>query len=100
MDEDDRSWKLSDFRFERKITADIDEDAMRALLPDPDFEVTVTVPTPDLPDGDYSLDCLDAGTTFTLDGAVASDPIKVRTWRCINGKSVVTGRARWGHGDE
>lgn len=59
------------------------------------FEVSYDVPVDGVEDGDYTQDCLDAGTTFSLTGAVQSTPIPVVSAIVKDGILTFKGIASW-----
>lgn len=71
-------FKLSDFKWEATFTTPTD--AMPTPPPAP-IKVTGQAPAPGKPDMDWTEPFLERGTTFSLTGAMQSDPIPVeRAW--------------------
>jgi hypothetical protein len=79
------------------MTTNGDTDAAHEAEQQPDgtFKVRASAPT-EVPDGDYTSEFLEAGTTFTIGGAINSDPIPVEKAWVENGKLHMEGTARWG----
>lgn len=64
------------------------------------FEVAVTIPAEGVPDGDYTQDFIDAGTTFTPEvPGMVFDPIPVESAEVEGGMLTVRGRCAWRRAD-
>lgn len=65
----------------------------RRAHPPTEVEVSFTVPAPNVPDGDYSADFREAGTTMTAGGVLTSEPISIQKAVVRDGELTVTGVA-------
>jgi hypothetical protein len=61
--------------------------------PDDTFEVTCSYDAPGMPDGDHTAEFLEAGTTFSMTGAMQSTPIPVERAYVFNERLYMSGHA-------
>jgi hypothetical protein len=69
------------------------QEIVEKIMADDEFEVSVTHTVTGFPDGDYTDDFVEAGTTMSVNGAMQSDPIPIERAVIKDGKLTLTGYA-------